>query len=109
MTSSVNEELAARLKILDTLRLDEGIDYATIGRILVAEALRKTHHEIASKKPDADGHVFLRTGGRVVLGLHPGRPRGEEPILCCLCWALDDGSFACHGSCCVGGPDGGPG
>ncbi|MGH6825722.1 hypothetical protein [Methyloceanibacter sp.] len=87
-------QLAEHVAILNKVKLDKGLDYETIGKMVVASILRENEENMRTQKPDSKGHVLLKSNLR-----HSARVHMDPTIVvCCIC---EDGPIIiCRGACC---------
>lgn len=71
-------QLAEHTAILGKVKLDKGLDYETIGKMLIASVLRRNEKSIDAQKPDVQGRVSIasRSGTDQVPHRRPGSESG---------------------------------
>jgi hypothetical protein len=98
MTDYYGAELRTQLEVLDGLKLEEGVDYETIGKVVTALVLRQHEDDARSSQPDAEGHVRLEGTLRYKVTIHP-----KKRYVCCDCWNIAKPTtegWNCMGFCC---------
>lgn len=95
MQASTNEaQLAELLGILKGVQFDKGLDYETIGKMVVASILSENEERLRTQEPDSKGHVLLKSDVRYSAKVHT-KP---SIVVCCIC---EDGPIIiCRGACC---------
>ena len=90
--SSSTEEMLSRL---DGVRLGEGLDYESIGRMVVASLLSRGGGGGQGQDP-----VKIQGAVQIALRQQPAGSAERFPEICCLCYRDQWDVWNCSGSCC---------
>jgi len=93
--STSDTDLAEHLGILKGVHLEEGLDYDTIGKIVVASILRENAENLRTQEPDSEGHILIKSN------VHRSAKVHTKPsiVVCCIC-ENSGGILICRGQCC---------